>query len=172
MPEFPAVVTIDTREQQPYGFRSIKADAMEGVGLLRVKTTRATLRQGDYSLEGFEDRIAIERKSAEDLFRTLGQGRKRFERELIRLSAYPFAAVVVESEWSQLLQCPPAFSKLSPKSVFRSVIAWQQRYSGIHWVLCPGRSFAEAATFRILDRFWKDWKNEVTNKCTNQKGKS
>jgi ERCC4-type nuclease len=48
-------------------------------------------------VQGFADQIAVERKSLADLFGTLGQGRERFERELVRLSAHQYAAVVDRS---------------------------------------------------------------------------
>lgn len=121
-----------------------------------VQTTVRGLATGDYSLFGFEDQVAIERKSLADLFGTLGQGRKRFERELTRLAAMKFAAVVVEAEWSAVLGDPPRRSKLNPKTVFHSVVAWQQRFPRVHWWFLPGRDAAEAAVVRILDRFWRE----------------
>ena len=42
-----------------------------------------------------------------------------------------------------------------PKTVYRSVIAWQQRYD-VHWLFAPGRPFAEKTTYHILDRFYRD----------------
>lgn len=153
---FPATVLIDTREQLPLDFQGMLADARDGGGPLVVETRRATLGQGDYSIEGYEGRISVERKSAADLFSTLGQGRDRFERELERLATLEFAAVVVEAQWSEVLTDPPRYSELNPKTVFRSVIAWQQRHPRVHWWFVDGRRFAEITTLRILERFWKD----------------
>lgn len=119
-----------------------------------------TLRQGDYSLWGCHDRVAVERKSKADLFATLGQGRDRFERELERMASLEFAAVVVEAEWSEVLSDPPRHSDLNPKTVFRSVIAWQQRNPWIHWWFVGGRRMGEVTTLRILERFWKDQKQK------------
>jgi hypothetical protein len=99
--------------------------------------------------------VAIERKSLADLYSTLGQGRQRFARELERLNGYEFTAVVVEAEWSVVIGSPPAYSQLLPKTVYRSVIAWQVRYPKVHWWFVPGRDFAEVTTFRLLERYWK-----------------
>lgn len=56
------------------------------------------LPAGDYSLPGFEDRVAIERKSVDNLIGCLmNSDRSRFERELQRASHYDLFAVVVES---------------------------------------------------------------------------
>lgn len=155
---FPIAVVIDTREQLHFSFQNIVADAKDGRLPVAVETVRLGLKAGDYSLAGCESRVAIERKSLEDLFNTLGQGRARFQRELDRLSApsYEFSAVVCEADWSMILAYPPERSQLRPKTVFRSVIAWQMRYPRLHWWMCPGRAFAEKVTFRLLERFWKE----------------
>ena len=152
-PEFPVAVVIDTREQRGYRFDRIKADADEGGDRLAVRTLRGTLATGDYSLEGHTDAVTVERKSLADLFGTLGKGRDRFERELLRLSVMACPNVVVEAEWRDVFTNPPPHSMLSPKTVARSVIAWRCRYPAIHWWFLPGRAVAEAWTFRLLERF-------------------
>lgn len=155
-PEFPAVILTDTREQRPYPFDAIPADVEHGGGLWRVRTEARALPSGDYSLDGFAHRIAVERKSVGDLFGTLSAGRGRFVRELERLAAFDFAAVVIEGDWHTITTDPPARSQLPPRAVFRSVLAWQQRYPRVHWWPCPSREFAEVTTFRILERFLKE----------------
>lgn len=153
---FPAVVLVDSREQLPYSFAGLKADAKQGGGPLLIELKGATLQAGDYSLWQHADQVAVERKSKADLFGTIGQGRGRFERELQRLAGYAAAAIVVEAEWSEILADPPRHSDLSPKVVFRSVVAWQQRFPAIHWWFVPGRRMGEVTTFRVLERYWKD----------------
>lgn len=155
-PEFPCTVLVDTREQLPFAFDAIPADATAGGGLWRVRTDRLALPSGDYSLDGYAAAVAVERKSLADLFGTVGQGRERFVRELERLADMTFAAVVVEAEWSAVFTAPPGFTGLPPKTVFRSVLAWQQRFPRVHWWFCPDRDFAEVCTFRILERFVKE----------------
>ncbi len=155
-PEFPAVVLIDTREQLPFTFADIPADKEFGGGFWRIKTERGTVPSGDYSLAGQADRVAVERKSVADLFSTLSAGRDRFVRELERLAAYQFAAVVIEGDWTEITTAPPARSQLPPRIVYRSVLAWQQRYPRVHWWACPDRRFAEVTTFRILERYLKE----------------
>ena len=80
-PEY--IVAVDTREQKPYRFPHSE-----------VKT----LATGDYSIVGLEDQVAIERKSKEDAYSSLGQGRDRFERELERLSKFDYAAIEANRE--------------------------------------------------------------------------
>jgi ERCC4-type nuclease len=139
-------IIIDTRELKPFTFTSI----------IPIPTTIvATLQTGDYSIQGYENQITIERKSLVDLFGTVGKGRKRFEAELQRMVEYRFAAVVVEADWVAVLRHPPTRSRLNPKTIYASVIAWQIRY-GVHFWFCPNREFAQKTTYRILDRFYKD----------------
>jgi len=152
---FPRAVLIDRREKAAYSFTGFRADVRQGEKPLRVLTRIVDLRSGDYSLVGLQDQIAVERKSLDDLFHTIGQQRSRFHRELERLSRLTFAAVVVEAEWSAVLDHPPANSRLSPKTIFRSVIAWQQLFPTVAWWFVPGRRPAEIVTFRILERFAK-----------------
>jgi DNA excision repair protein ERCC-4 len=155
-PIFGGVVLVDTREQLAYRFAGIKADKAEGGGRMSVRTRRQKIDAGDYSLCGFADRVAVERKSKDDLFGTLGKGRGRFERELSRLNLLDYAAVVVEADWAEVVNDPPSRSQITPKNVFRSVVSWQQRFPWVHWWFVPGRGMAEATTFRILDRFHRE----------------
>jgi ERCC4-type nuclease len=148
-------VVIDTREQLAWSFAGMQADAIDGRRPIQVACVRACLPSGDYSLLGFENRIAIERKSLQDLFSTIGQGRARFERELARLAVMEAADVVVEADWQTVIETPPERSQLPPKVVFRSVIAWRLRYPRCHWWFMPGRALAERVTFRLLQRFYR-----------------
>lgn len=151
----PFTVAIDSREQRPYSFKGLLSDARQGRRPLVVQTATVALSQGDYSIVGCETEIAIERKSLADLYHTLGQERERFQRELERLNSLRWAAVVVESDWAEVL-APQERSRLLPKSVYRSILAWSQRFPGAHWFLLPGRRLAEITTFRLLERWWRD----------------
>ena len=153
--EFPGIVVIDTREQLAFSFSNLRTDADQGNRPLRVLTVRGTLDQGDYSLFGYERRIALERKSCADLFSTIGQGRNRFVRELERLADYEVAGVVVEADWNQILTEPPPHTELKPKIVYRSILAWSQQFPRVHWWMMPSRRLAEVTTFRLLQRFFR-----------------
>ena len=105
MPTFKIIV--DTREQNAYHFANIKPFAP----LVIYKA----LPTGDYSLEGYEDRIAIERKTLTDLFGSTGQGRERFEREFERLANFEYAALVVERNLDDIFKRTPAHSQMNPR---------------------------------------------------------
>ena len=161
-PTFPDTIIVDTREQSPYAFADLHADASAGGGPLTITVERGTLPTGDYSLASLRGLTVVERKSLADLYGTIGQGRARFERELARMQILPLpAAVVVEAEWTDILYRPPTHSQLSPKTIFRSILAWQQRYSHVHWWVVPGRRLGEITTLRFLERVLTDYKKRA-----------
>ena len=152
---FTIPVIADTREQQPYTFEGLTCDSIDGGGPLTVPVIRDTIDAGDYALQGYTG-CAVERKSLQDLYGTIGQGRNRFERELERLSKLRFAAVVIEATWPEVCAEPPPHTMLPPKTVFRSILAWMVRYPTIHWMPCGDRRLAEVTTFRLLERYAKE----------------
>ena len=141
----PMVLIRDTWKQNGYTFGFLPQDQVK-VG---------TLPTGDYSIEGLEDQVTIESKSLADAFGTIGGQRKRFQRELKRMTSFKYAAVVIEADWPTIYQSPPPCFELSPKSVRGSVIAWNIRHRVMFWTM-PDRLWAEKWTFYLLDRFWKD----------------
>jgi len=88
-----ATIIIDTREQEPYSFDSRLA-----------VTVRRALPAGDYSLDGFESVVAVERKTLDDFVATVILSRARFCEELRKLAGYRSACVVVEAGLLDLLQ--------------------------------------------------------------------
>lgn len=167
-PEFiatPYRVVVDSREQAPYSFLGIKADKAQRNLPIVVRTVVKGLKTGDYSIEGMEDRIALERKNLSDLYSTLSQGRERFRAEMERLAALECRGVIVEADWGAILQPQPR-SKLNPKTVYRTIISWQHRWN-IPWHLCTTRGFAERTAFRILNWFWEEceWKRKEEEKA-------
>lgn len=164
----PYKILIDSAEQKPYQFKSIRGDSRHKGKRIEVQTERKHLGAGkaDYSIDGYEGFIHIERKSMEDAHSTiLGFGkdgdrcrRDRFMEELAFLSSIQFGAVVVESSLETLIVNAPEYGKRSKmqnaKTLFRQVLAWQQDFS-VPWIFFWNRESAEIGTFRMLDRFWR-----------------
>lgn len=88
------VVLVDTREQRPMRL----ARFTNWIAEERV----ATLPTGDYSIEGMETLVCLERKSLNDLVSTLLHNRARFIRQLERMVAYPYRAIIVEADYAQV----------------------------------------------------------------------
>jgi DNA excision repair protein ERCC-4 len=101
---------IDSREQEP-------------LDLAPLAAVRGTLSTGDYSVAGLESVIAVERKSLPDLLACVGRERERFERETMRLLAYPTRAIVVEGEWADL-ERGDWRSQVTPAAAIGSLLGW------------------------------------------------
>jgi len=133
------VVIIDTREQTPLDFG---AD---------VQAMRGTLNAGDYSLQGLEDLLAIERKELSDLVACVGTERERFERELLRLRGYRCKAVMVEATLAQV-EKGGWRSQVKPAAVLGSIASWRVKY-GVEFIYAGNHELAAAETLRLLRKF-------------------
>ena len=175
-------ILVDSMEQQPFGFDNLLADRSEWTNDIRrmvamqevepsdirlaVRTKFQALGAGraDYSIEGFEGRAHIERKSLDDAHSTIlayGERRDRFIAELEFLAGVECSAVIVECSLDQLLADVPSHGKKSVESnrkqLFRQLQAWQVDYR-VPWFFYSNRRMAEIGTFRILQRFWQKQK--------------
>lgn len=182
----PFTVLIDTNEGHPFVFKGHFADANQNYRPLYVPTARYNLGRfplglGDYSIQGFKDRVGIERKSIEDVWGTIlgweteydkrrsNTGRRdRFEKELLNLSSIEFGLVVVEASLGQVLDQAPEYGVKSAaenrKTLHRSIISFQQRFK-VPWSFCDTRELAEAHTLRHLMRFHREHKKEFKEKA-------
>lgn len=151
----PFTVLIDGREKAPYSFTGLTAPAAKQHQPLLVPSRTCYIETGDYTIDGMESEVAIERKSLEDLYATIGGHRERFERELQRLASMNFSAVVVESTLGDAINRPPEWSSLNPKTVYHSILAWTIRYP-VRWLFMEDRRLAEITTFRLLERYLKE----------------
>jgi len=158
-------IIIDSREQKPYLFPG-------------YKTITQKLNAGDYSIEDYQHRIAIERKSIADLYGTIGKGRKRFVAELERLQGHEYKAIIIEASLKDIVQYKdkynnhqgkiarmnkyytPTILKMSPSSVINSLLAWSIRYK-VQIQYCCNRSLANLVCLRILEKYY----NEVNIEC-------
>jgi DNA excision repair protein ERCC-4 len=131
-------ICIDTREQTPLVFRNLPSQA-------------ATLYSGDYSANGLENMLAIERKSVADLVACcVGDDRDRFERELHRLRGFRFKRLLIVGTRAEV-ESHRYRSNIAPKSVLSTLAAFEVRYEiPIIWAALP----EEAA---LLIEGWAWW---------------
>ena len=101
------IVIQDTRERTPWLF-----DEIAGVAEVRVQT----MATGDYTLDGHEHIVCVERKSLADFAGSVTRGHDRFYRELERMQAFPVRAVIVECSVRRVANNKYR-SKLSPKAL-------------------------------------------------------
>lgn len=119
------VAIVDSREQVP-------------LDLAPLQVVQGTLCTGDYALSGLLDEIRIERKSLPDLIQCVGSERARFERELMRLLAFPVRVLVVETTWQQIesheTTSPQWRGKVTKEAVIGSLLGWQAAGIAVHLV--------------------------------------
>jgi len=111
------------------------------------------LKTGDYSLEGLEDRVAVERKSKADAYGCVGKGRDRFVRCLQRLAAMDRGIVVIEADLADFAD-PPAYTKINAASAVGSYVSWMCRF-GVPVVFGGSREYCERVVVRFLEAYEK-----------------
>ena len=145
---------VDTREQEALSFDP------ERVGVIR-----RALPAGDYSIEGFEDLVAVERKSLVDFVSTVIRGRERFHKELKRLADYESACIVVEADLADIIE-GKYVSGAHPNSVLGAAISIIVDF-GIPVFFCGSRQaacrFVEAYLLRFHKKVSRNDKDNITS---------
>jgi len=137
-------IIIDTRERTSFDFSTFECETQAG-----------TLTTGDYSFGGLEDRVAVERKSLDDLLGCLtGDSQDRFERELARARGLDAFCVVVDTSFQNMAEGHYR-SRMKPHAALQSVLAFQVRY-GVPFTWCGNRVGAEYATFHFLRHYLRE----------------
>lgn len=134
------VVVVDTREQQPYSFDPA-----------HVTCVRRALPAGDYSLEGYEASVAVERKSLEDFVASAIAARTRFARELRALGEYDLGCVVVEASLEDVL-ARRYRSGAHPSAVFGATLSMIIDH-GVPVFFCGDRQLACRFVEGLLRRY-------------------
>jgi len=135
---------IDSREQKPYSFKGCDVETI-------------ALKTGDYSVKIFDtnynNEIAIERKSLQDIIGSITQGRERFEKEMIRSLEIPHFYLIIEGSWDDIYS-HNYISQIPPNSVINTILGWQIKY-GYHIIIADNHRRAEDFVKRILNLFVK-----------------
>lgn len=133
-------IVVDTREIEPYGFD--------------CATVRRALAAGDYSVDGLDATVAVERKSLKDFVSTVIHDFPRFVAELERLRGYEAACVVVEADLDAVLRGREAetLRGVSAQSVLGAALLVTLRY-GVPVFWCGSRQAARAFTEAYLRMF-------------------
>ena len=135
-------IIVDTREKKPYQFDP-----------RFVRVTRGALPAGDYSLAGYECRVAVERKTLSDIVRSVIHDRDRFEREIVKLKEYDSAFVLIEAELRDVIEGRYR-SYAHPNAVIGSAIALYVDH-GIPFIFGSNRAIAERFTAAFLQKYHK-----------------
>jgi ERCC4-type nuclease len=146
--DYNLVVLADRREQTPWTFSSSKY-------VIDIRDT--TLDTGDYSLEGYEDLVRIERKaSTSEIAGNITE--KRFKDWLERLSTYKYKFLICEFDFEDIVNFPnnsgiPKYLmnkiKISPAFIMAAMSKIQLKY-GIQIIYAGNPRNAQIAAESIF----------------------
>ena len=150
LPSF--TVIKDTREQAGYFFTEYNTCA----GMIEQK-----LDTGDYTIQGLEDKVCVERKGCvEELAVNLGQKKYPFLDEIERMSSFPQKFIVLEFSLDDLIKFPtdtriPALKiknlKITGKYLLKCLLEFEI-YNDIHILFCGNKHNAFLAVSSIFKR--------------------
>ena len=153
-PEF--TVIKDTREQDGYTFESFTGRYTSCKGMVVRK-----LDTGDYSLEGLEDKLCIERKGRiSELAINLGKDRRRFMDEIERMKSFPFKFLILEFSLQDLLDFPEnsdipeekwSSVRITSRYMLKLLIELQM-YHDVHIIFCENKRNAKDVINSIFKR--------------------
>ena len=139
----PFKIVVDTREKRPFEFSS------------GTFTVTRTLDTGDYSVDGLERYIRIERKSFDDLWNCIGTRREDFKKQLDRLRCYPLHGLLVETNKNSILLGNPR-SKLPGDQALLFLLDLTSKYAIVP-LFCGthGAQVCQMLLARWAQRMWE-----------------
>lgn len=147
---------VDTREKTP-------------LPLAPIREIRKTLGVGDYSVLGLEQIVCVERKSLPDLLACVGTHRRRFERTVHRMLAFPARLLVVEATWDDL-EAARWRSQITARQAIGSCQGWM--LAGLPIVMAGNRQRAAPFVSRFLflaaRQRWRE-SYEFASECLDEK---
>lgn len=88
------IVLVDTRERYPLNFSRFPNWI--------TNERKQALKAGDYSVEGMEELLILERKTLTDLISTVIQQRVRFFKQCEKMMKYRWRAVLIEASYEDI----------------------------------------------------------------------
>jgi len=151
------VIIRDTREQKGWGFNA------------KCEIKEKALATGDYTIEGLEDKLCIERKySVAELAHNIVSD--RFTRELERMAKFPYAFLLCEFDMFDINLYPEGCNipksklrsiKVRPAFIMKRISDIQVKY-GIHVVFCgAGQQNAQWIALNIMKRVYENETNKL-----------
>lgn len=142
------IIIVDTREQQPWSFEY-------------HTTSRSKLDTGDYSIQGLENKLCIERKKTVNEFAN-NIIEKRYKDWTKRMSKYKYKFLILEFSLSEIYKYPhnsniPKYLidqiKISPKFIIKNIIELQIYYD-IKVLFCESSDYAEKLALSIINKVY------------------
>jgi len=138
----------DTREQAGKGW--IFRASANCSGMKKHK-----LDVGDYTIEGLEDKLVVERKTIGDLWNTLGtkKGYERFLREWDRAKNHRLKFLVIEASIKDI-DAGYRWSKVRPSLIHARLISLQVKHN-IHVIFAGRLDKARGYIRRLFDKLFR-----------------
>lgn len=150
------VIVVDSNEQKPYTFPREYPTIHKP--LWYTKKGHNKHCGGDYSIEGLEDKIAIERKTITDFYVTITD-RKRMDRQRAKMKDVLFKAWVIEGSEEELYTPQLSWSNVHPNSVYGSVVSLNVK-DGMH-VYVGSRESCRIKVLNWLVKFYKEYNKQA-----------
>ena len=118
------VALVDTREQYPFPLFANHPNWFSD-------EKRATMKTGDYTVEGMEELLILERKSLPDIVACTVSDRRRFLANCARLATFRWKAILVEASYEDIKRGPEAFdipSDVHPNAVTGTLDAIEAKF--------------------------------------------
>lgn len=142
-------IIIDTREQHPWEFPEFAV-------------ANKKLDTGDYSIEGMENILCIERKNGiAEIANNITEN--RFKDVIERMSHYKHAFILIECDYDQLMNYPIGSDvpkrvwkqiKLTPAFIMKFLMELSVQHN-IHVMFCGCPSWAEKTALSIMKRVYE-----------------
>lgn len=116
---------------------------------------RKPLKIGDYSIKGFENEIAIERKSISDLYLCLGKERERFMKEINLMRHLKWKGLLIEAKEEEIYAYFGG-PTLHPNAIYSSLASLEVK-AGFHIYYADT---LKQAKFWVLSRLLKYYKHK------------
>lgn len=148
------VVLIDSREQLPFDFSRFP-NWIAG-------EKRKALRVGDYTVEGMEDILILERKSLSDLITTLMQNRRSFFDGCEKMAQYQWRAILVEASYEDIktVYDDELCTRAHPNAVSGTLDALEAKYGIPVIYTSRHRPLAEEKAASWLSKHFTYWNLE------------
>lgn len=138
-------VIVDTKEKQPWTFNSFPT----------ISTTASSLKTGDYTIDGMEDILCIERKkSVAEFAQNITQA--RFLRELVRMKDFSYRFILLEFDLRHVDDFPMelpfrvrSIIKVNSAFIMKKIVEIQIKYD-INILMCSNRGYAENMAYSII----------------------
>jgi ERCC4-type nuclease len=152
----PFTIIKDTREKQGYTFQASRTKYHMCKGMVVRK-----LDTGDYSLEGLEDKVCIERKaSVVELANNVGVSSRRFMAEIERMKEFPHKFLILEFSLTDLMDFPEGSDvpekeiknlRITNKYMLRFLMELQINHN-VNVIFCDCKKNAKWTVLSILKR--------------------